>query len=85
MIGDAAGSRKAPKRRYLCYERGEPETVLYFAFKPQRIGVSCGEMWRAAEPRAGVILAHRERESKQFRGDRILHLPRTLQSEYRAD
>jgi 3-methylcrotonyl-CoA carboxylase beta subunit len=29
-------------------------------------------MWFAAEPRAGPILAHLRRESKQFRGDRIL-------------
>ncbi len=34
-------------------------------------------MWRAAEPRAAFILAYCERESKQFRGDRILHLPQT--------
>jgi acetyl-CoA carboxylase carboxyltransferase component len=34
-------------------------------------------MWRAAEPRAAIILANWERESKQFRGDRILHLPQT--------
>src|SRR5580700_7010209 len=44
---------------------------------PQRIGASRGEMWRAAEPRAAIILANWERESKQFRGDRILHLPQT--------
>jgi 3-methylcrotonyl-CoA carboxylase beta subunit len=34
-------------------------------------------MWRAAEPRTAIILANWERESKQFRGDRILHLPQT--------
>src|SRR5271155_3395762 len=34
-------------------------------------------MWPAAEPRATAILAHLRRESKQFRGDRILHLPQT--------
>src|SRR5580692_2861466 len=44
---------------------------------PQRIGASRGEMWRAAEPRTAIILANWERESKQFRGDRILHLPQT--------
>jgi acetyl-CoA carboxylase carboxyltransferase component len=44
---------------------------------PQRIGASRGEKWRAAEPRAAIILANWERESKQFRGDRILHLPQT--------
>jgi 3-methylcrotonyl-CoA carboxylase beta subunit len=32
-------------------------------------------MWSAVEPRTEPILAHLERESKQFRGDRILHLP----------
>ena len=31
----------------------------------------------AAVPRAFAILAHLRRESKQFRGDRILHLPQT--------
>jgi 3-methylcrotonyl-CoA carboxylase beta subunit len=34
-------------------------------------------VWSAAEPRAFAILAHLRRESKQFRGDRILHLPQT--------
>src|SRR5271154_2937887 len=34
-------------------------------------------MWSAAEPRATAILAQPRRESKQFRGDRILHLPQT--------
>ena len=29
-------------------------------------------MWPAAEPRAAAILAQLQRESKQFRGDRIL-------------
>jgi 3-methylcrotonyl-CoA carboxylase beta subunit len=34
-------------------------------------------MWFTAEPRATAILAQLRRESKQFRGDRILHLPQT--------
>jgi 3-methylcrotonyl-CoA carboxylase beta subunit len=75
MVGDAAGIRNAPRRRDERYGRGEPETVLSFACKAQRIGASRGEMWSAVEPRTEPILAHLERESKQFRGDRILHLP----------
>jgi hypothetical protein len=69
MIGDVAEFRKAPRRRSY---RGEPETDLSFAWKPLRIGASRGEMWPAAGPRAAAILAHLRRESKQFRGDRIL-------------
>jgi hypothetical protein len=42
-------------------------------------------MWSAAEPRAEPILAHLERESKQFRDDRILHLPHMMKNDCRAD
>src|SRR5271168_235032 len=34
-------------------------------------------MWPAAKPRTTAILAQPRRESKQFRGDRILHLPQS--------
>jgi 3-methylcrotonyl-CoA carboxylase beta subunit len=77
LIGEVAGFRNAPRRRDQRYGRGEPETVLSFACIPQRIGASRAEMRSAAEPRAFAILAHLRRESKQFRGDRILHLPQT--------
>jgi hypothetical protein len=64
-------------RRNERYARGERETVLSFVCIPQRIGASRGEMRFAAVPRAFAILAHLRRESKQFRGDRILQLPQT--------